>query len=166
MSIVSSRSLTVASIQAIVVFSLSPLAGASPLYSQPELAPMATSDVLLTAFSGGLNLFSEIAPKRSSDDGSNFSFGNAASQEVFASFGSSVDRFTTAAGLELPSEIALVPFSTLGRFQFNPVRSSFTAAVATAPEPEGAGIAAFALLLVVGAFRRRLRRGSEAIRPL
>jgi MYXO-CTERM domain-containing protein len=176
MSLASFRSLTVASIQAIVVFSLSPLAGASSLYNQAEFTPKATSDVLGTVSFGGSNLLSEIAPKSSSDEGSNFSF-------------------------EFPPEIALAPFSTFGRLQGGPgygetpefdpaviaylgavggaqggsgqgerndypIASSFTTAFATAPEPEGAGIAAVALLLVVGAFGRRRRRASQAIRPL
>ena len=169
MSLASFRSLAVASIPAIVVLSLSPFAGASPLYNQAEFTPKATSDVLGTVSFGGSNLLSEIVTRSSA------SFEYSGSQSEFTTFGSSVERTTTDAAFELPSELALAPFSTFGGLQggrgygetteFDPAPASFTTAFATAPEPEGVGIAVVALLLVVGAFSRRLR-GSQAIRPL
>jgi len=155
MSLASFRSLAVASIPAIVVLSLSPFAGASSLYNQAEFTPKAMSDVLGTVSLGVSNLLSETE---------------------FANFGSPVERTTTSSEFELPPALALAPFSTFGRLQgepsyggtteSDPKPASFTTAFAAAPEPEGAGIAVVALLLVVGAFGRRLRRGSQATRPV
>jgi hypothetical protein len=180
MSLASFRSFAVASIPAIVVLSLSPFAGASSLYNQAEFTPKATSDVLGMVSLGVSNLLSETefanfgSPIERTTTSSEFELPPVLALAPFSTFG----RLQGAPGYGEAAEFAPTVISYLGAVggakggsglgerNDAPVASSFTTAFATAPEPEGAGIAVVALLLAIGAFGRRLRRGSEAIRPL
>jgi MYXO-CTERM domain-containing protein len=181
MLLASFRSLAVASIPAIVVLSLSPFAGASSLYNQAEFTPKAMPGVLGTVSFSVSNLLSETEfanfgrPVERTTTSSGFELPPEISLATFSTFG----RPQGGPGYRETPEFAPAVISYLGgvgvmgngakggsgQGERNDVlvSSSFTTAVATAPEPEGVGIAVVALLLVIGAFGRRFRRGSEAI---
>ncbi len=180
MSLASFRSLAVASIPAIVVLLLSPFAGASSLYEQTAFTPRAMPGVLGTVSLGVSNLLSETefanfsSPVERTTTSSGFELPPEIALATFSTFG----RPQGGPGYGETPEFApaVIPYlgavggtkggSGQGQRNDEPASSSFTTAFATAPEPEGAGIAVGALLLVIGAFGRRLRRGSQVIRPL
>jgi MYXO-CTERM domain-containing protein len=184
MSLASFRSLAVASIPAIVVLSLAPFAGASSLYNQAEFTPKATSDVLGAVSLGVSNLLSETefanfsSPVERTTTSSEFELPPVIALATFSTFGrpqggpnyGETPEFAPAVISYLGGVGGAVGGTKGGSGQGERndvlVSSSFTSAIATAPEPEGAGIAVVALLLVIGAFGRRLRRGSEATLPL
>jgi hypothetical protein len=111
-SITSFRALTVAGLPAIIVVSLSQLAGASSLY-QMELIRDTSSNVFGVAAYSSPFRAAAVAPKSVSDDGSDFGFEFLS--DPLDAFG---DRAQAATGVsfEAPLRIAMAPSYDFGSF--------------------------------------------------